>query len=138
MHPLWTSKRSLAGIGLSLHNHFGVVLCHHLNLGHSLYLGAQGCVPGRATLRSSCAPFACFLLKYVWKRVPVTEEHLSVVEYWRKRFHFYVSINIKSYSLRCQFSLISLCEESQAHLCCERNASRSLKEEPSKETCLAI
>lgn len=70
--------------------------------------------------------------------MPVTEEHLSVVGNWKKRIRFYVSINIKSYGLRCQFSFISLCEGLQAYLCCEGNASGSLKEELSKETCLAI
>lgn len=35
-------------------------------------------------------------------------------------------------------SFISLCEESQAHLCCERDASSSLNEESSKETYLAV
>lgn len=43
-------KRSRAGMWLSLHNHFGVVLYHRLNQGHTLYLRAHRRVPGRATL----------------------------------------------------------------------------------------
>lgn len=88
-------KRSRAGMWLCPHNHFRVLLCHHLNSGHTLYLRARGCVPGRATLCPSCTllAVACFLLKYVWKKVPVTEEHLSVVENWTKGSFFCINKN---------------------------------------------